>query len=341
MRHGKFIVFYGVNRTGKSTQSKLLVDRLNSSGIKAEHIKYAIYNLEPSGPLINEYLRNKNPHDFSPREYQTFQVLNRQQSEPALLNKLKSNIAVVAEDYKGTGIAWGMADNVSQEFLERINSRLYPEDISFLFIGKQFSSGKETGHMHEGNNKLTKRAERMHLELAEKYGWIKINANRREKEISDEVFLYVKKLFKKPELNFYFGMSIIGDRSNLNVGKSIVEILKKYGTVLSEHVVRDDVFEFEAENIRSGVNIFERDLSWVEDSHYTIFEVTSPSTGIGREIQRSRELNTPALVLYRSDSKITKMVTHDRCLISRVYESEEQLEPIITDFIKTHKFWLD
>ena len=42
--------------------------------------------------------------------------------------------------------------------------------------------------MHETNDDLTKRAEQVHLELGEKYGWIKINANRTMKDISDEIF---------------------------------------------------------------------------------------------------------------------------------------------------------
>jgi len=66
-----------------------LIDRLKSLGLQAEYLKYAIYDLSPSGPLLNEYLRKGNPHDLSPREFQLLQVLNRTQYQPLLQEKLE------------------------------------------------------------------------------------------------------------------------------------------------------------------------------------------------------------------------------------------------------------
>jgi hypothetical protein len=66
-----------------------LIDRLKSLGLHAEYLKYAIYDLLPSGPLLNEYLRKGNPHDLSPREFQLLQVLNRTQYQPLLQEKLE------------------------------------------------------------------------------------------------------------------------------------------------------------------------------------------------------------------------------------------------------------
>jgi len=57
--------------------------------LHAEYLKYAIYDLAPSGPLLNEYLRKGNPHDLSPREFQLLQVLNRTQYQPLLQEKLE------------------------------------------------------------------------------------------------------------------------------------------------------------------------------------------------------------------------------------------------------------
>jgi hypothetical protein len=66
-----------------------LIDRLKKLGIHAEYLKYAIYDLAPSGPLLNDYLRKGNPHQFSPREFQLLQVLNRTQYQPLLQEKLE------------------------------------------------------------------------------------------------------------------------------------------------------------------------------------------------------------------------------------------------------------
>ncbi|MEK6974040.1 MAG: hypothetical protein AABW41_02280 [Nanoarchaeota archaeon] len=349
MRHGKFIVFYGINSLGKSTQAEILTSRLKQAGLKtASPIKYAVYGLEPTGTLINEYLRGKNglrnPRALSAQEFQMLQAMNRYQFEPTLLEKLNKGFNVVAEDYAGTGIAWGIANNVDFNFLETVNSGLLKEDIVFLFTGNQFSSGREKNHTHESNSSLTKRAYESHLRLAEKYGWIKIDANRDAQNISDEIFEHVKtKLFYRKPLKFYFGMSIINsDRSNLEEGKEIVGILKKHGEVLSEHVVRDDVMEFEAENIKTGVNIFKRDISWVENSDYLIIEGSKASTGIGRELQRANDLGIPILFLYRQElkGKITRMVTDDDSIIAKTYEKKEDLEGIIEEFLSKNRIFI-
>ena len=194
MRRGKFIVFYGVNSLGKTTQAKMLVDRIIKDGKKAEYVKYAHYELEPSGPIINSYLRQGNPYNLTPTEFQIIQVLNRTQYQTTLEENLKKGITIVAEDYIGTGIAWGIGAGVRPELLTLLNSHLIKEDIAFLFTGEPFSAGKEREHLHEENETLTKRVASVHSDLARTYGWALINANRPRPEINEEIWQKVKKI---------------------------------------------------------------------------------------------------------------------------------------------------
>ena len=39
---GKFIVLYGINNLGKTTQTRLLTEKLNNSGVKNEYLKYPL-----------------------------------------------------------------------------------------------------------------------------------------------------------------------------------------------------------------------------------------------------------------------------------------------------------
>ena len=112
MKKGKFIVLYGINNLGKTTQAKLLVKALKKSGRQAEYVKYPIYNLEPAGKLINDYLRNGNPYNFSSRELQLLHFIDRIKFENRLREKLNKGINIVAEDYFGTGMAWGIRRGV-------------------------------------------------------------------------------------------------------------------------------------------------------------------------------------------------------------------------------------
>lgn len=194
MKRGKFIVFYGINNLGKSTQAKLLVKRLKQEGYRAEYLKYAIYDLVPSGPLLDHYLRQDNPLDLTPREFQIIQVLNRTQFQPVLEKKLTSGINIIAEDYIGTGIAWGVGAGVDEKFLKDLNQHLLREDLAFLFEGRRFDQGIEKNHQHEQNDKLTNRVRLAHEKLGREYNWLNINANRKIEIIAEEIWYKVKKI---------------------------------------------------------------------------------------------------------------------------------------------------
>lgn len=197
MKKGKFIVLYGINNLGKTTQAKLLVNWLQSLGYQAEYLKYAVYDLKPSGPLLNAYLREGNPRRLSVEDFQFLQVLNRTQYEPILLSKLESGTWIIAEDYVGTGIAWGVGAGMYQDFLEELNSHLLKEDLAFFFDGKRFASGIEKIHQHEQNDVLTQKVRTVHQTLAKKLDWIPINANQSIEEIQTQLQTLVKqKLIK-------------------------------------------------------------------------------------------------------------------------------------------------
>lgn len=191
---GKLIVLYGINNLGKSTQAKLLVDKLNSEGQKAEYLKYGLYDLHPSGKHLNAYLREGNPHQLSPREFQLIHVLNRTQYDNTLREKLDSGIWVVAEDYVGTGIAWGVGAGVDQKLLEELNEHLIKEDLGIYFKGKRFLEAKEQNHTHETDDELMKIVERVHDDLAKKHNWIHVNANDSIEQINSYIWRHIQKL---------------------------------------------------------------------------------------------------------------------------------------------------
>ena len=193
---GKLIVLYGINNLGKTTQAKLTVEWLKSIGTEAEYLKYAIYDLQPSGPILSDCLRNGNPYDLSPREFQIIQVINRTQYEQTLKEKLEKGIWIIAEDYSKTGIAWGMGRDIDQTFLKKINSHLLEEDLGILFEGERFTSGIETSHQHEQNEELTQKVKIIHEELGREYNWISVNANESIEAIQNKIQTIIKQELK-------------------------------------------------------------------------------------------------------------------------------------------------
>ena len=182
---GKLIVIYGANNLGKSTQIELLEGALHDDGIPVSRVKYPVYDLEPTGPLINAVLRQgkEMPED----ELQQTYVQNRRDYEPKLQETLDAGTSVIAEDYVGTGIAWGLVRGLDLETQEQWNSGLMQEDVAILLDGERFSSGRESGHRNEVDDTIWQKARDAHNQLGERYGWQKVNANQSREEVHSEI----------------------------------------------------------------------------------------------------------------------------------------------------------
>jgi len=193
-QRGKLIVLFGINNLGKTTQAKLLVENLIIKfGKNAEYLKYAVYNLEPSGPLINSYLRQGNPYQFSAREFQLLQVLNRTQYQPKLEEKLSKGTWIVAEDYEGTGIDWGMVAGVDKELLYKLNSHLLKEDLGILFQGEPFPESLDKNNVHEVNLATLEKANQAFAEIARDFGWQIVKANAPIEEVQAQILDIIKR----------------------------------------------------------------------------------------------------------------------------------------------------
>ncbi|PIR97282.1 MAG: hypothetical protein COT91_02180 [Candidatus Doudnabacteria bacterium CG10_big_fil_rev_8_21_14_0_10_41_10] len=195
MSKGKLIVLYGINNLGKTTQVKLLVENLKKAGRKVLTGKIPVYRLDPTGIMINEYLRKGNPYNFAMKDIQILYAYNRMQYEPELKAILAGGTNVVLEDYWGTGVAWGIGYGVEKELLLRLNKPFMWEDLAILLDGERFVSGIEKNHKHEQDKELTEKVRAAHLELGEQFFWKKINANKSIEEVSKAVWGEVKNIF--------------------------------------------------------------------------------------------------------------------------------------------------
>jgi len=192
---GVIIAIYGINNIGKTTQTEMLTSRLKDNFDGVEYFKFPVYDIPPSGPIINGYLREGNPFKLSPREFQLLQVQNRfefwaKNSERVALNRVS-----IFEDYTGTGIAWGIGAGVDKDFLVNINSGLPKEDVSILLDGERFIEARESNHLHETDDDLTERVRKAHLELAKLFDWRVVNANQSIEYVHDDILDIVKNLF--------------------------------------------------------------------------------------------------------------------------------------------------
>lgn len=171
MNKGFLITIYGINNIGKSTHAKKLVDKLKAEGFEAVYVKYPVYYLEPTGPKINSIIRSSGAQTVSEEELQTLFMQNRADFEPTINKWIDEGKIVVAEDYKGTGIAWGTAKGLDQKWVEELNGKLRKEDFVILMTGKRDMNAKEKTHLHESDDALVEKAGEILKSLAEKNGW--------------------------------------------------------------------------------------------------------------------------------------------------------------------------
>ena len=171
MAKGHFIAIYGVNNIGKSTHAKRLIERLKQDGYDAAYLKYPIYELEPTGTALNRILRSGRPQEISEAELQKIFAQNRKDFESQLRKMLADGKTVVAEDYTGTGIAWGMAKGLDLDFMLELNKGLINEDFAILMTGQRDARAQEKQHIHEQNPALLQSVSKIFVQLGQKFGW--------------------------------------------------------------------------------------------------------------------------------------------------------------------------
>ncbi|XP_076442021.1 putative 2'-deoxynucleoside 5'-phosphate N-hydrolase 1 [Babylonia areolata] len=135
-------------------------------------------------------------------------------------------------------------------------------------------------------------------------------------------------------VNIYFAGSIGGGREDADIYLCIVEQLKKYGHVLTEHVAYPN-----PQSIEIGMTdkeIHDGDINWLEQSDVVVAECTQTSHGVGYEIGRAVGLGKKILVLFRPDTgkKLSSMIRgaeNGTSFICKDYKMEE-----MPDILKTY-----
>ncbi len=184
------IAVYGINGIGKTTQVERLVAFLEGQGRRAARVKYPVYDLEPEGPFIYQYLRDpefRKAHPQSTEELQTKYAENRRRYEPTLRQRLADGEWIVAEDYLGTGIAWGLTWGADLGYLEEINRDLYLPDQSILMHGHRFDTAIEKDHRNETDDERIRICKNFHELLGDRYGWTRVDANQSIETVEREI----------------------------------------------------------------------------------------------------------------------------------------------------------
>jgi len=136
-------------------------------------------------------------------------------------------------------------------------------------------------------------------------------------------------------MKIYFAGSIRGGRDDALLYLGIIEFLKSFGEVLTEHVGEDLISSYGESNMTDS-DIHNRDMDWLLNSDIIIAEVTNPSLGVGYEIGRAIENNKKVICLYRDNgkNKLSAMIAGTDKVINISYTDLGDLKSSINQYLE-------
>jgi len=127
-------------------------------------------------------------------------------------------------------------------------------------------------------------------------------------------------------LQVYFCGAIRGGRRLQPRYARVVGWLQQRGhTVLTTHVARPDVLEYERSTRATDRAIYEGDMAWIAQADAVVAEVTVPSLGVGMEVMRAQDLGKPVLCLCEEGTDLSSLVTGNPSVQLARYRSEEEM----------------
>jgi hypothetical protein len=133
-------------------------------------------------------------------------------------------------------------------------------------------------------------------------------------------------------MKIYFAGAIRGGRDDVALYLEIVNSLRAYGEVLTEHVAAADLSVLgEGKDDRW---IHDRDLAWLREADCLVAEVTTPSLGVGFEIAKATEWGKRTLCLFRPSAgrALSALIAGSDRVTVREYQNPADLKAILDQF---------
>ena len=136
-------------------------------------------------------------------------------------------------------------------------------------------------------------------------------------------------------MKIYFAGSIRGGREDAALYMQIIEYLKTFGEVLTEHIGDPNLTRLGDDGPTDNY-IHDRDLEWLQSADVLVAEVTAISMGVGYEIGRAVESGKKVLCLFRPDSgkNLSAMIAGCPGLELVNYRNLADVKIVLANFLK-------
>ena len=218
---GKFIVIEGTDCSGKETQSKLLVEKLNNMGHKAIRLTFPNYDT-PTGKIVGgPYLGKKEicecwfPEgavNLDPKVASLYYAADRKYNENSIKKYLDDDYFIICDRYVSSNMAHqgSKIKNDEERFhmyewIDKLEFWLLglpkPDKTIFLHVPYTYAAKLKKNRLsldeHEMCEEHLKNSEVAYIELSELYNWkhincIKDDAIRSVEDINTEIIECLK-----------------------------------------------------------------------------------------------------------------------------------------------------
>jgi len=184
---GLFVVLEGIDGSGKTTISKILVDRLNRLGFKAE------YTFEPTDSEIVEVIRGKySEYRDAYIDALTFALDRLLHLKRKVIPLLRDGFIVVSDRYMYSSVAYQAASGAPIEWVLLVNKYALKPDVTIYLdvdpeTGLRRRQFKTTRFPEFEVIDFARRVREVYLELVKRGLMISINATRPVEEVYRDV----------------------------------------------------------------------------------------------------------------------------------------------------------
>jgi len=199
-RKGVFICVEGLDGCGKTTQTKLLVERLEKKGYDA------IYTAEPSrgeiGSFIKEYCLHGETRVSSIVEALLFAADRFEHVEKEVIPTLNEGKLVVSDRYVYSSLAYQGAAGLDLEWIEKINEHaIRPHLAVFIDVEPETVIQRLKPKKSVMENLGTQQKVReVYMKFVEKGELVKIDGNNFKQEVADDILTVVLGFLEKTGL---------------------------------------------------------------------------------------------------------------------------------------------
>ncbi|KON28091.1 hypothetical protein AC481_02845 [miscellaneous Crenarchaeota group archaeon SMTZ-80] len=187
MNHGVFFAIEGIDGSGKTTQSRDLVDSLIKNGFNA------VYTMEPSKGYIGTFIKEKiiiNKKVSPEVEALLFAADRFEHIDSEILPLLRKGKIVVSDRYVHASIAYQGAQGIDLEWIESLNYFTIEPDLAIYIdvppsIGISRKKGKKS--VFENLESLSK-VRKIYQDLVDKGNLTLINGMKKRDEIGRDLY---------------------------------------------------------------------------------------------------------------------------------------------------------